>query len=195
MTQPRTILIVDDDDELREGLEVTLRTQGYHTLGAEDGREAQQLIDGQPIDLVILDMMMPHWGGFAVLEHCRGRPSAPPFIMITANPGGKHKAYAEQLGVIDYIRKPFALGRLLESVSKALGVAGRPEEEGNRPVVRCRCAGCGARIKAPVELRGQTRPCPGCRAPLVIQPEPLEDEGPVLATEEGPRPPSLRRRV
>jgi DNA-binding NtrC family response regulator len=195
MTQPRTILIVDDDDELREGLEVTLRTHGYRTLGAEDSREAQQLIDGQPIDLVILDMMMPHWGGFAVLEHCRGRPGAPPFIMITANQGEKHKAYAEQLGVLAYIRKPFALERLLESVARALGVAARPEEGGKRLAVRCRCAGCGARIKAPVELLGQTRPCPGCRAPLVIQPEPLEDEGPVLATEEGLRPPAPRRRV
>ena len=68
---------------------------------------------------MILDMMMPRMGGYPVLEHFRGKTDAPPIIMITANEGSRHKAYAEYLGVVDYIRKPFAMERLLEAVNKA----------------------------------------------------------------------------
>ena len=59
-------------------------------------------------------------GGYPVLEHFRGKADAPPIIMITANEGSRHKAYAEYLGVVDYIRKPFAMERLLEAVNKGL---------------------------------------------------------------------------
>jgi DNA-binding response OmpR family regulator len=59
-------------------------------------------------------------GGYPVLEHYKERTDAPPFIMITANEGARHKAYAEYLGVVDYIRKPFAMDRLLETVHKVL---------------------------------------------------------------------------
>jgi DNA-binding response OmpR family regulator len=175
----KTILVVDDDEVLREGLETMLRRQGYRTLGADDGLAARKLIDGQHPDLVILDMMMPRWGGFAVLEHFRGRRSAPPFIMITASAGEKHRAYAQKIGAVDYIQKPFAMDQLLECVGKAL--------EASSAFLRCRCL-CGARIKAPIELRGHTRPCPNCSLPLVIHPEAPEDEGPLLATDEGPIP-------
>jgi DNA-binding response OmpR family regulator len=77
-------------------------------------------------DLVILDMMMPRMGGYPVLEHFKGKTDAPPIIMITANEGSRHKAYAEYLGVIDYIRKPFAMERLLEAVQR--GLAGKTAE-------------------------------------------------------------------
>jgi DNA-binding response OmpR family regulator len=77
------------------------------------------MIYNQKPNLVILDMMMPRMGGYPVLEHFRGK-DAPPIIMITANEGSRHKAYAEYLGVVDYIRKPFAMEKLLESVNKAL---------------------------------------------------------------------------
>jgi DNA-binding response OmpR family regulator len=60
-------------------------------------------------------------GGYPVLEHFKGKTDAPPIIMITANEGSRHKAYAEYLGVIDYIRKPFAMERLLEAVDRGLG--------------------------------------------------------------------------
>ena len=70
-------------------------------------------------------MMMPRMGGYPVLEHFRGKTDAPPIIMITANEGSRHKAYAEYLGVVDYIRKPFAMERLLEAV------ASRPGPEGS----------------------------------------------------------------
>src|SRR5215208_2532018 len=131
MAETKTILIVDDDMELSDGLRVVLERQGYRVLQARDGQQGKQQIYNQRPDLVILDMMMPRMGGYPVLEHFRGRTDAPPIIMITANEGSRHKAYAEYLGVVDYIRKPFAMERLLEAVNKAFRqtAAAKPDEE------------------------------------------------------------------
>jgi DNA-binding response OmpR family regulator len=123
MADTKTILIVDDDAELSDGLRIMLERKGYRVLQARDGQQGKSLIHQHHPDLVILDMMMPRMGGYPVLEHFRGKADAPPIIMITANEGSRHKAYAEYLGVMDYIRKPFAMERLLESVEKGLAGA------------------------------------------------------------------------
>ena len=120
MAEQKTILVVDDDSELADGLRVVLERQGYRVIQARDGQQGKQQIYNQRPDLVILDMMMPRMGGYPVLEHFRDKADAPPIIMITANEGSRHKAYAEYLGVVDYIRKPFAMERLLESVHRGL---------------------------------------------------------------------------
>src|SRR5436305_12605888 len=120
MAEQKLILIVDDDYELSDGIRAVLETQGHKVIQARDGQQGQTLIYNSRPDLVILDMMMPRKGGYPVLEHFRDKKDAPPIIMITANEGSRHKAYAEYLGVIDYIRKPFAMERLLETVNRAL---------------------------------------------------------------------------
>jgi len=120
MADQKLILIVDDDYELSDGIRAVLETHGHKIIQARDGQQGQQLIYQQRPDLVILDMMMPRKGGYPVLEHFRDKKDAPPIIMMTANEGSRHKAYAEYLGVIDYIRKPFAMERLLEAVEKGL---------------------------------------------------------------------------
>jgi DNA-binding response OmpR family regulator len=127
MSDQKTILIVDDDRELVDGLRMVLERQGYRVIAAADGVQGKNAIYNQKPDLVILDMMMHRMGGYPVLEHFKDKPDAPPFIMITANEGSRHKAYAEFLGVVDYIRKPFATEKLLEAVDKALG-GGKPAE-------------------------------------------------------------------
>ena len=131
MAESKTILIVDDDTELSDGLRLMLERQGYRVLQARDGQQGKSLIYQHHPDLVILDMMMPRMGGYPVLEHFRGKTDAPPIIMITANEGSRHKAYAEYLGVVDYIRKPFAMERLLESVQRGLSgkTAGEAEKK------------------------------------------------------------------
>ena len=132
MSAGKTILIVDDDYELVEGLRMVLERQGFRVLRASNGQEGRTVIYNQRPDLVILDMMMPRMGGYPVLEHFRGKADAPPIIMITANEGSRHKAYAEYLGVVDYIRKPFAMERLLEAVEKGLSqgeAKAEPEKE------------------------------------------------------------------
>ncbi len=123
MAEAKTILVVDDDQELVDGLRIVLEKQGYRVIQARDGQQGKQQVYQHRPDLMILDMMMPRMGGYPVLEHFKGKPDAPPIIMITANEGSRHKAYAEYLGVIDYLRKPFAMERLLESVEKGLASA------------------------------------------------------------------------
>ena len=123
MAEGKTILVVDDDQELVDGLRIVLEKQGYRVIQARDGQQGKQQVYQHRPDLMILDMMMPRMGGYPVLEHFKGKADAPPIIMITANEGSRHKAYAEYLGVVDYIRKPFAMERLLESVEKGLAAA------------------------------------------------------------------------
>src|SRR5207253_1878315 len=120
MADAKTILIVDDDMELSDGLRMVLERQGHKIIQARDGQQGKQAIYNHRPDLVILDMMMPRMGGYPVLEHFRDKADAPPIIMITANEGSRHKAYAEYLGVVDYIRKPFAMERLLDAVDRGL---------------------------------------------------------------------------
>jgi DNA-binding response OmpR family regulator len=127
MAEQKTILVVDDDMELSDGLRMVLEREGYRVIQARDGQQGQRLVYQQRPDLVILDMMMPRMGGYPVLEHFKGKADAPPIIMITANEGSRHKAYAEYLGVIDYIRKPFAMERLMEAVQR--GLRGEPKPE------------------------------------------------------------------
>ena len=130
MAEQKTILVVDDDLELSDGLRSVLERQGFRVIQARDGHQAKTQIYNQRPDLVILDMMMPRMGGYPVLEHFRDKSDAPPIIMITANEGSRHKAYAEYLGVVDYIRKPFAMERLLEAVQRGLsGKAGEAADE------------------------------------------------------------------
>ena len=112
---------MDDDPEVIESLNYALGTLGHEILVARDGNQGLAMAERENPDLVILDMMMPKRSGFLVLEKLRRtRPVPIKIIMITANEGSRHQAYAEQLGVDDYIRKPFAMDRLIESVKRLL---------------------------------------------------------------------------
>jgi len=118
----KRILLVDDDAEIIESLRLALEANGYTVLVARDGNQGLALSERENPDLVILDMMMPKRSGFLVLEKMRRTRETPMrVIMITANEGTRHKAYAEMLGVDDYIRKPFPMDRLIESVQRLIG--------------------------------------------------------------------------
>jgi DNA-binding response OmpR family regulator len=118
----KRILLVDDDAEIVESLRLTLESNGYTVLIARDGNQGLALSERENPDLVILDMMMPKRSGFLVLEKMRRTRETPlRVIMITANEGSRHKAYAEMLGVDDYIRKPFPMDRLIDSVQRLIG--------------------------------------------------------------------------
>ena len=117
----KRILLVDDDAEIVESLRLALESNGYTVLIARDGNQGLALSERENPDLVILDMMMPKRSGFLVLEKMRRTRETPlRVIMITANEGTRHKAYAEMLGVDDYIRKPFGMDRLVDSVQRLL---------------------------------------------------------------------------
>jgi DNA-binding response OmpR family regulator len=117
----KRVLLVDDDTEIVESMRTVLESKGYEILVARDGNQGLVMAESENPDLVVLDMMMPKRSGFLVLERLRrSRPVPMRVIMITANEGSRHKAYAEMLGVDDYIRKPFAMDRLLDSVQRLL---------------------------------------------------------------------------
>jgi DNA-binding response OmpR family regulator len=121
MADKKRILLVDDDNEIIESMRVVLEAKGYDILVARDGNQGLAMAEKEDPDLVILDMMMPKRSGFLVLEKLRKTRAVPMrVIMITANEGSRHKAYAEMLGVDDYIRKPFAMDKLVESVDRLL---------------------------------------------------------------------------
>lgn len=120
-TKRQRVLIVDDDHEIVESVRFALEANGFEVLVARDGNQGLAMAEREDPDLVVLDMMMPKRSGFLVLEKLRRtRPVPLRVIMITANEGSRHKAYAEMLGVDDYIRKPFAMDRLMESVKRLL---------------------------------------------------------------------------
>jgi DNA-binding response OmpR family regulator len=115
------ILIVDDDMEIIESVRYALEGEGYQVVVARDGNQGLALAEKESPDLIILDMMMPKRSGFLVLEKLRRMSEQMvPVIMITGNEGSRHKAYAELLGVSQYIRKPFQMDKLLRAVSEQL---------------------------------------------------------------------------
>ena len=117
----KKILIVDDDPEIVESIKYALEGAGHQVVVARDGNQGIALAEREGPDLMILDMMMPKRSGFLVLEKLRRLRDAPlPVIMITGNEGSRHKAYAELLGVDEYIRKPFAMDRLVGAVARLL---------------------------------------------------------------------------
>lgn len=132
----RRVLLIEDDREISSTLSSVLDGAGYHVLTANNGIDGQRLIETERPDLVITDMMMPRLGGFPVLEFLKTFPNPPKVIMITANEGGRHKAYAEMLGVVDYLRKPFAMDVLLDAVRRALEDV--PEDPAAGPLRRSR---------------------------------------------------------
>ncbi|EGF29698.1 response regulator transcription factor [Rhodopirellula baltica] len=120
-TSTAKILVVDDDAEIIESVSYALESNGYKVVVARDGNQALALAECEKPQLMILDMMMPKRSGFLVLEKMRRENELPvPVIMITGNEGSRHQAYAELLGVSEYIRKPFAIEKLLEAVDRLL---------------------------------------------------------------------------
>jgi DNA-binding response OmpR family regulator len=128
MAGTKTILLVDDDADIVRAMQTVLERKGYRVVTALDGNRGLAAAEREGPDLVVVDLMMPRQSGLLVLEKLKSRPVAGPrVIMITANENGRHRDYAERLGVDDYIRKPFAMDRLLESVQRLCPLEGSQE--------------------------------------------------------------------
>lgn len=117
----RTVVVIEDDREVSSTVRSVLSASGYTVYAAANGQDGCKLIDKHLPRVVLTDMMMPKMGGFPVLEHVSRMEKPPRVIMMTANEGSRHKAYAEMLGVVEYLRKPFAMEVLLEAVDRAMG--------------------------------------------------------------------------
>jgi DNA-binding response OmpR family regulator len=136
MLAGKKILLIEDDRDIATTLLKVLEGAGFAVQWGQNGLEGRRLAEAILPDLVITDMMMPKMGGFPVLEFLKGLPHPPKVIMITANEGGRHKAYAEMLGVDDYLRKPFAMEVLLEAVERSLKSIVEAEEKSGADKLR-----------------------------------------------------------
>ena len=122
----KTILVVDDDTDILTAIEVALTDSGAEVSTVTDGASAVKVATENEPDLIVLDAMLPQKSGFLVLEKLKAkrlRGTKPYIIMITANTGKRHQAWAESLGADGYINKPFAMDRLIEAASKVLAEA------------------------------------------------------------------------
>ncbi|MER1985630.1 MAG: response regulator transcription factor [Solibacillus sp.] len=114
-----TILIVDDEQDMRNLIQLMLASAGFQSLQAESGTEAYTLLVKEPIDLVLLDVMMPGEDGFVVCETIRGL-SAVPVIFLTARDANEDKVRGLMIGGDDYIVKPFTASELVARIHAVL---------------------------------------------------------------------------
>lgn len=114
-----TVLVVDDDETLLELMADQLSMAGYRPLLAADGASGLQRVEDEEPDLVILDVMMPGMDGWEVCGRLR-QASQLPVIMLTAKEGEFDKLRAFQLGVDDYVTKPFSFAELVARVGAVL---------------------------------------------------------------------------
>ena len=113
--EPRTILIVDDDRDTCMMLDTIFRVKGYTTRVVYTGREAVQLVEVREPDAVVLDVMMPEMDGWETYRQLREFSNIP-VLFLTALSSGKDAARALNIGVFDYIRKPFDPEELIARV-------------------------------------------------------------------------------
>ncbi|SRR6266704_791367 len=126
-----TILIVDDEKNIRATLARSLRLEGYATIEAADGAQALQRLESDEIDLVVLDLQMPALDGIAFLEKTAALGRRIPTLILTAHGSIEKAVRAVRLGAFDFIEKPPSVERILLAVSNALRLT-RLEEENRR---------------------------------------------------------------
>lgn len=114
-----TILIADDDREIANLVAIHLEKEGYHIIKVSDGQEAVEVIQTQPIDLLILDIMMPKMDGYEVTRHIREKHNMP-IIFLSAKTSDFDKVQGLVIGADDYMTKPFTPIELVARVNAQL---------------------------------------------------------------------------
>ena len=114
-----TILVCDDEENVRKGVKMILE-RDYELRFAVDGEEALQQLEGQPVDLVLLDIKLPKIDGLEVLHTLMAKQPAPRVIMLTAYQSVELAQRTTYAGAIDYVTKPFERDALTKAVQRAL---------------------------------------------------------------------------
>jgi DNA-binding response OmpR family regulator len=114
-----TVLLVDDDAALLEVMTIVLSSEGYRVVTAADGSAALKEVGREPLDLVILDVMLPKLSGFEVLKKIREQSDVP-VVMLTAKDQSVDKVVGLELGADDYITKPFDTKEMLARIRAIL---------------------------------------------------------------------------
>ena len=128
MTQTATILLVDDDEAVRKVLSFPLERDGFLVVQAADGDEALSRFGDQPVDLVVLDIMLPKLDGLEVCKRLRAASSVP-IIMLTARDDELDKVLGLELGADDYVTKPFSIREFRSRTRALLRRARAPRHE------------------------------------------------------------------
>ena len=123
MTGEATIMLVDDEESIQKLLTYPLEREGYTVVQARDGEEALRRFSEQPVDLVVLDVMLPRLDGLEVCRRLR-TGSAVPIIMLTARDDEVDKVLGLELGADDYITKPFSIREFRSRIRAVLRRAG-----------------------------------------------------------------------
>ncbi|MCO6451684.1 MAG: response regulator transcription factor [Caldilineales bacterium] len=132
MSNGARILVVDDEQPLREFISRNLAARGYAVTKAANGLEAMAIFQSEALDLIILDLMMPHMDGLETTQRIR-RVSTLPIIVLSALDEERDKVMALNMGADDYLTKPFGVEELLARVRVALRRmrwTAQPAEEG-----------------------------------------------------------------
>src|SRR4051812_13926881 len=114
------ILIIEDDRAIALGLRLNLRRDGHEVRMAQDGETGLRMALEPEVDLVVLDVMLPHRNGYELLKELRRRGSTASVLMLTAKGMESDKILGLRLGADDYLSKPFGLGELLARVDALL---------------------------------------------------------------------------
>jgi DNA-binding response OmpR family regulator len=128
MPDSSTILLVDDEDAVQKLLRYPLEREGFRVVSAQDGEEALRLFAAEPIDLVVLDIMLPKLDGLEVCKRLRAESSVP-IIMLTARDDEFDTVLGLELGADDYITKPFSIREFRSRVRALLRRAGTVRRE------------------------------------------------------------------
>ena len=120
---PKTVLVIDDDESLRRVVEYNLHEDGYRVLTALDGTSGFRAFQAEPVDLVLSDVRMPEMDGLELLTRIKAMQPDLPVIMLTAHGTINSAVEAMKLGAFDYLTKPFNREQLKAAVRKALEVA------------------------------------------------------------------------
>lgn len=113
------ILVADDDESIRDGIEIYLKNEGYEVIKAADGLQALELVDKQEVHLIIMDVMMPNMDGIVATFKIREQKNIP-IIMLSAKVEETDKIMGLSMGADDYIAKPFHPLELLARVKSQL---------------------------------------------------------------------------
>jgi two-component system, NtrC family, response regulator PilR len=119
LVKPR-ILVVDDEESIREFLDIMLRKEGYEVTCVEDGQKAIDILKKKSFDLLISDLQMPNVTGIELLKHCREAYPDLLFMMITAFGTAESAVEAMKMGAYDYITKPFKIDEVRINIANAL---------------------------------------------------------------------------
>ena len=125
-----TILVCDDDPDIVSALEIYLGSEGYKTVAAYNGKEALRIAAEQEIHLILMDIMMPELDGFSACREIR-RFSNTPVIMLSARGEEYDKLFGFEIGVDDYVTKPFSPKEVMARINVVTKRRKQKEETGD----------------------------------------------------------------